>query len=100
VEEISADDARDIALALEDLVSGTVTAVDASGVTVSYTLDDGSSAEVRGHFIFRCSNVMVSWCAIWCYTPIDSNEPVMRLTQSFSSIGQAARSSKSSLQQG
>jgi hypothetical protein len=48
VEEISADDARDIALALEDLVSGTVTNVDAIGVTVSYTLEDGSTAEVRG----------------------------------------------------
>jgi hypothetical protein len=46
VEEISAEDARDIALALEDLVSGTVTSVDASGVMVSYTLEDGSSAEV------------------------------------------------------
>ncbi|WIA30186.1 hypothetical protein OEZ86_000278 [Tetradesmus obliquus] len=45
VDELSAEDARDIALALEDLVSGTVTAVDASGVTVSYSLEDGSSAE-------------------------------------------------------
>eukprot|EP00882_Tetradesmus_deserticola_P001197 GHRQ01001295.1.p1 GENE.GHRQ01001295.1~~GHRQ01001295.1.p1 ORF type:complete len:570 (+),score=303.00 GHRQ01001295.1:139-1848(+) len=45
VEELSADDARDIALALEDIVSGTVTAVDATGVTVSYTLEDGSTAE-------------------------------------------------------
>lgn len=47
MDELSAEDARDIALALEDLVSGTVTAVDASGVTVSYSLEDGSSAEVR-----------------------------------------------------
>lgn len=39
--------AREIAIACEDLVSGTVKAVDASGVTVSYTLSDGTPVEVR-----------------------------------------------------
>lgn len=38
--------AREIAIACEDLVSGTVTAVDASGVTVSYTLSDGTPVQV------------------------------------------------------
>jgi hypothetical protein len=38
--------AREIAIACEDLVTGTVTAVDASGVTVSYTLSDGTPVQV------------------------------------------------------
>jgi hypothetical protein len=61
VEELSADDARDIALALEDLVSGTVTGVDASGVTVSYTLEDGTTAEVRRTLgcMLGCATVQV-----------------------------------------
>jgi hypothetical protein len=37
--------AREISIACEDLVSGTVTAVDASGVTVSYTLSDGTPVQ-------------------------------------------------------
>jgi hypothetical protein len=39
--------AREVAIACEDLVQGTVTAVDASGVTVTYKLDDGSDVTVR-----------------------------------------------------
>lgn len=42
--------AREIAIASEDLVTGTVTAVTDSGVTVSYTLSDGSAVEVRRPF--------------------------------------------------
>jgi hypothetical protein len=37
--------AREIAIACEDLVNGTVTAVDADGVTVSYTLSDGTPVQ-------------------------------------------------------
>lgn len=40
--------AREIAIACEDLVTGTVRAVDAGGVTVAYALEDGSEVTVRG----------------------------------------------------
>jgi predicted RNA-binding protein with RPS1 domain len=45
VDDIPAEVAREIAIACEDLVTGTVTAVDASGVTVSYTLSDGTPVQ-------------------------------------------------------
>jgi hypothetical protein len=38
--------AREIAIACEDLVFGRVTAVDAGGVTLSYTLEDGTEVTV------------------------------------------------------
>jgi len=45
--------AREIAIACEDLVNGTVTAVSEAGVTVSYTLSDGTPVEVRSDAL-RC----------------------------------------------
>lgn len=44
---VCAQVAREIAIACEDLVNGTVTAVSEAGVTVSYTLSDGTPVEVR-----------------------------------------------------
>lgn len=38
--------AREIAIACEDLVSGTITAVDAGSVTISYALEDGTQVTV------------------------------------------------------
>jgi len=37
---------REIALAMEDIVNGTVKAVGKDGVTVAYTLEDGTAVEV------------------------------------------------------
>jgi len=45
VEDIPPEVAREIAIACEDLVNGTVTAVSDAGVTVSYTLSDGTPVE-------------------------------------------------------
>lgn len=47
VDELPEDVAREIAIAAEDIVQGTVTRVDKAGVAVSYKLEDGTEVEVR-----------------------------------------------------
>ncbi len=42
---MDASAAREIAIACEDIVHGSVAAVDASGVTVAYTLEDGTAVQ-------------------------------------------------------
>eukprot|EP00879_Flechtneria_rotunda_P012753 GHRR01013317.1.p1 GENE.GHRR01013317.1~~GHRR01013317.1.p1 ORF type:complete len:992 (+),score=471.36 GHRR01013317.1:234-3209(+) len=49
VEELDPEVQREIAIAYEDIVNGTVTAVDADGVTVKYQLEDGTEVEGRIH---------------------------------------------------
>lgn len=47
VDELPEGLVRDIALACEDIVAGSVAAVDKDGVTVSYSLEDGTAVTVR-----------------------------------------------------
>lgn len=60
VDELPDDVAREIAVAAEDIVHGTVTRVDKAGVTVSYKLEDGTEVEVR---LAACKTFY--WCSFW-----------------------------------
>lgn len=59
--------AREIAIAMEDLVTGTVTAVDANGVTVSYTLSDDTPVQVGVGgwvFLWGAQQLILLWLCI------------------------------------
>lgn len=57
VDDLPEDVAREIAIATEDIVHGTVTQVDSNGVSVSYKLEDGTEVQVSS----AISLLVVAW---------------------------------------